>query len=516
MRGALDCWRRRIIIPNSGQQRSPDLGRRAPLIVRYTLASAVGSHCAPMGRVAGWQGFLHGLNSAPLGGLARVRESQGLVRNEYDAVGELTMEVLMQDGQQLESVKERWVWVFLPIWSGQALSLLGSQIAQFALIWWLTQTTGSGTVLAIAAGVGLLPGVLLGPVAGALVDRWNRRRVMIVADALSAIAAAVLAGLAWAGVLEIWHVYLVMFVRSIAGTFHFPAMQASTSLMVPHDQLSRVAGLNQMLQGAMNIIAPPVGALLLLSLPLPSMLMIDVITAAVAITPLLFVHIPQPQRATQPGEQPNMATDLREGLAYVWRWVGMRYILVMSALSNFLLMPAMSLLPLLVIRHFRGGALELSYISAAWWLGILIGGVLLSIWGSLRRRVLVAIYALIVMGLALLVPGLAPSSGLYMAVAGLLLAGVLNSICNGLLFATLQSIIPPEMQGRVFTIIGSAAMAMMPLGLAVAGPLSDQLGVQFWFALGGAACMLMGIVALMTPAVIRMEEQRVSVAAMAG
>ncbi len=412
--------------------------------------------------------------------------------------------------EQTTTHAPRWAWVFLPIWVGQALSLLGSQIAQFALIWWLTQTTGSGTVLAIAAGVGILPGMLLGPIAGALVDRWNRRRVMIFADALSAVAAAVLAGLAWAGTLEIWQVYLVMFVRSIAGTFHFPAMQASTSLMVPQDQLSRVAGLNQMLQGAMNIVAPPVGALLLLALPLAGMLMIDVVTAALAIIPLLFVQIPQPRRTPRAGDRPSMGSDLREGLAYVWRWGGMRYMLVMSTLINFLIVPAMSLLPLLVTGHFRGGALELSYISAAWWLGILVGGALLSIWAGVRRRVLVALFALIAMGLVFLVPGLAPTNAFYLAVAGLLLAGVLNSICNGLLFATVQSIIPPEMQGRVFTIIGSAAMAMMPVGLAVAGPLSDQFGVQFWFVLGGVMCILMGVAALAIPAVVGMDDAAVA------
>ncbi|MGW8250875.1 MAG: MFS transporter, partial [Anaerolineales bacterium] len=185
----------------------------------------------------------------------------------------------------LSSKNSAWAPPFFTIWGGQAISLFGSQLVQFALIWWLTKSTGSATVLAVASLVGLLPQVVLGPFIGTLVDRWNRRITMMVADSLIAATTLGLALLFWSGRVEIWHIYLLMFIRSTAGGFHWPAMQASTSLMVPKEHLSRVQGLNQMLQGGMNIISAPLGALLLDVLPVEGILFIDIGTAMLAVLP---------------------------------------------------------------------------------------------------------------------------------------------------------------------------------------------------------------------------------------
>jgi DHA3 family macrolide efflux protein-like MFS transporter len=162
-----------------------------------------------------------------------------------------------------ETFNSGWKLPFFTIWTGQAFSLLGSSLVGFALIWWMTETTGSATVLAIAAMLEILPRVFIGPLAGTLVDRWNRRMVMLIADSITALATAVLIYLVWAGTLQIWHIYLLMLVRSSAGSFHMPAMLSSTSLMVPKEQLTRVQGLNQLLQGLINIAAPIFGALLI-------------------------------------------------------------------------------------------------------------------------------------------------------------------------------------------------------------------------------------------------------------
>ncbi len=190
---------------------------------------------------------------------------------------------------------------FFILWSGQAISLLGSQLVQFALIWWLTQETGSATVLALATLVGLLPQIVLGPFVGVLVDRWNRRLTMFFADVLVAAATLLLAYLFATGAVQIWHVYVLLFVRALGRAFHWPAMMASTSLMVPEEKLTRIQGLNQTLNGAMNIAAAPLGALLLAILPLQGVLAIDVVTAAFAVVPLLFIHVPQPERNTAEG-----------------------------------------------------------------------------------------------------------------------------------------------------------------------------------------------------------------------
>jgi len=203
---------------------------------------------------------------------------------------------------------------FFTIWGGQAFSLLGSQLVQFALVWYMTQRTGSATVLALASLVALLPQIFLGPVAGALVDRWNRRVVMMVADSLIALATVILAALFFFDAVQIWHIYLLMFIRSAGGAFHWPAMKASTTLLVPDQHLSRIAGLNEGLWGLASIVSPPLGALLIGLLPMQSILAIDLGTALLAITPLIFITIPNPVRRMAPGMevvQTSVLTDLR-------------------------------------------------------------------------------------------------------------------------------------------------------------------------------------------------------------
>lgn len=143
----------------------------------------------------------------------------------------------------------RYMTPFFILWSGQAVSILGSRLAQFALIWWLTVTSGSATVLATASLVGLLPSVVLGPIIGVLVDRWNRKRILFLADSAVALASLALAALFFLGEVALWQVYLVLFVRAVGGGFHEPTMMASTALMVPEQHLSRVQGMNQTLAG---------------------------------------------------------------------------------------------------------------------------------------------------------------------------------------------------------------------------------------------------------------------------
>ena len=412
-----------------------------------------------------------------------------------------------------------WKVRFFTIWTGQQLSWVGSAVAGFALVWWLTETTGSATVLAMGTLITLLPNVLLGPLAGALVDRWNRRVVMLVADSVIALFSAWLATLFWTGAIQIWHVYTVMLVRAIGGAFHFPAMQASTSLMVPEEHLPRVAGLNQTIGGAVNIVSPPLGAFLLSVLPLHAIMGIDVVTAAFAIVPLFFVLIPQPQRVAKtvsragrkPKSQqdagvPPLLADVRQGLRYVWSWPGLLAICAMSMVINFLVHPAMSLLPILVTRHFGGEALQLGWINSAWGIGMVAGGLILGAWGGFRRRIATVLMGTFGLGVGILLVGLAPATAFPLALTGMLLAAALNAMSSGSAFALLQQIVAPEMQGRVFTLIMSLTTAIAPLGMAVAGPVADAVGVRAWFVTGGIASVMMGIAGFLTPSIVHLED----------
>lgn len=400
----------------------------------------------------------------------------------------------------------KWKVRFFTIWIGQAFSLFGSSLAGFALIWWLTQETGSATVLAIGTIMTMLPGIVIGPFAGALVDRWDRRTIMIVADTTSAIAAAILALLFWTDSIQIWHIYVSMFIRSLAGAFHFPSMQASTSLLVPEAQLTRVAGMNQMLQGASSIAAPPLGALLIGLLPFPAIMAIDVVTALIAVLSLVAVQIPNPVRAADTGERPSVLQDTLAGLRYIWDWKGLRAVMIFATVLNLLLTPAFSLMPILVTRHFGGGVFELAGLEAASGIGIIVGGLLLGIWGGFRRKIITVVLGLAGLGIGTLLIGFAPGWLYPMGLAGMLLVGLMTPFTNGPLFAIIQSVVRPDMQGRVFTVMGAIAMGLSPLGLAVAGPLSDVLGVQTWYITGGIASFLLLVLCLCIPAVMNLED----------
>ena len=287
--------------------------------------------------------------------------------------------------QTSEIENKNWVPRFFTVWTGQAFSLFGSQLVQFALIWWLTQKSGSATILALATLVGMLPQIVLGPFAGAIVDRSNRRIIMIVADAGIALFTLLLIYLFAIGKIQIWHVYVVMAMRSLGGAFHYPAMSASTPLMVPEKYLTRISGMNQTLQGLMALIAPPAGAFLLGVLPTQGVLFIDVGTALLAILPLLFINIPQPVKHAEQKEKQSLLKDLQDAFLYIRDWRGMVTIIFMALFLNFLLTPSGSLMPLLVTKHFGKGALEFGLMESASGFGVIIGGVTLSAWGGFKQ-----------------------------------------------------------------------------------------------------------------------------------
>ncbi|WP_299025399.1 MFS transporter [uncultured Thermanaerothrix sp.] len=403
----------------------------------------------------------------------------------------------------------RWLRRFAPIWIGQVFSLFGSGLVHFSLIWWLTQTTGSAVVLATASFVGFLPQIVLGPFVGALVDRWNRRRVMMLADSGIALATLGLVLLFALGLAQPWHIYVVLFLRSLGGAFHWPAMQASTTLLVPERHLARVAGANQALNGLINIVAPPSGALLLDVLPLQGVLAIDVVTAFIAVGLLGLVQIPQPVRLdAQRALTPRVVLrDVHEGLRYLAGWPGMLALLLMATLINFLLNPAFALLPLLVTRHFNGTAIHLGWLESGYGIGVVLGGLILSVWGGFRRKLWTSMSGLFILGVGAIGMGLLPPSAYPIALGLMFWMGIANPITNGPLFALVQARVAPEIQGRVFTVISSLATAMTPLGMLIAGPVAEWLGLQTWYIVGGTGCALMSITALIWPVTANLETQ---------
>jgi DHA3 family macrolide efflux protein-like MFS transporter len=402
-----------------------------------------------------------------------------------------------------------WKRPFFTIWTGQAFSLLGSKVAQFALIWWLTERTGSATVLAMASLVGLLPEVVLGPLAGVYVDRWNRRIVMMVADTGVALASLWLAYLFWAGNIALWHVYVILALRAVGGIFHWTAMQASSSLMVPQEHLTRVAGMNQTLNGLLCIFGAPLGAFLMALLPMQGVMLVDVGTAALAVVPLFWVPIPQPKRAAKAGEEGSRQSiwaDMGDGLRYGLNWPGLVVLTVAVMALKIVLTPAFALVPLLVQDHFGGDALQLGLLEAVLGGGTVAGGLILSVWGGFRKKVYTMILGIVGFAATFAIWGLAPADMFELAVVAGACVGLTVPLIDGPLMAILQSKVAPEMQGRVFTLFGSLIGITSPLGLSLAGPISDRLGLQVWYLVASGLSFAVASVFWFVPAARNLEE----------
>lgn len=285
-----------------------------------------------------------------------------------------------------------------------------------------------------------------------------------------------------------------MAVRSTLSSFQWPALQASASLMVPKEHLSRVNGMYQALSGLARIAAPALGALLLALLPMQFVIAVDIGTAAMAVLPLLLIRIPQPSsQAEVESKTSSVVEDIKEGFLYMKNWTGGRFITIALMLTNVVLIPTFALTPLLVLLHFSGGAFELAWIESAMGIGMLLGGVLLGVWGGFRRRMLTALVALLAASVSISVVGLAPANLILVAVAGMFVAGMMIPLATGSIMAVVQSIVPPNIQGRVFTVLLSLGPAMTPVGLGVAGAIAEAFGIQAWYLLGGIVLAIIGI-----------------------
>ncbi len=225
-----------------------------------------------------------------------------------------------------------------------------------------------------------------------------------------------------------------------------------------------------------------------------------------AILPLLLIQVPQPERVTSPGVAVTTVwQDFSDGLRYVMGWKGLLFIIAMTIGINLTIIPAFSLLPLLVKDYFGGSALQLSWMEASMGIGMLVGGALLGVWGGFKRKILTTLLGLLGMGLGTLLVSLTPTESFPLAVGGVLLVGIMSPMTIGPFFAIIQTWVEPDMQGRVLSLLQSIGAGVTPLGLLIAGPVSDHLGIQLWFLLGGSLCVLIGLTGFFVPAIVNIE-----------
>jgi DHA3 family macrolide efflux protein-like MFS transporter len=389
-----------------------------------------------------------------------------------------------------------WKPRFFTIWTGQAISLVGSSLTQFVLVWWITLETGSASALAIAGMMAMLPAALFSPLGGAIADRFSRRVIMILADAITAACMLLLVALFAAGRIELWHIYTLMFIRAAMQSFQQPAAASSTVNLVPVEWLNRVAGMNQSLQGVMTIAAAPLGAVALAFLPIEGALMIDVFTAVLGITPLFFHKVPQPAREERHNSPRAILRDIREGADYILHRRGFFVLYAMTALVVLTVMPTFALTPLLVKEHFGGGVNEVAIMEALAGVGIILGGILISVWKIPWRRVVIVQVSFAVSCGTVALTALAPAEMLPLAVFWWFLSGVTFSTGNAPMTALLQSVVPNQLQGRVLALLNMVFGFAAPIGLAIAGPLGDAFGVRAVFILGGTLSAVINLLAL--------------------
>jgi DHA3 family macrolide efflux protein-like MFS transporter len=409
-------------------------------------------------------------------------------------------------GANVES-SSGWKARFFTIWGGQAVSMLGSWLVRFGIVWWLTEESGSAAVLSGATLFTLLPQILLSPFIGSLVDRWNRRLILIISDVAIAFLTASLAFMFWRGSVQIWQIYAILLARATGGCFQDPAMMASTSLMVPKSQLTRVNGINQTLFGVIQVIAPALGAFLLSVLSIEALLLVDVLTALPAILPLLFISVPQPEGPTRVGPRPSTWAQMREGFAYLWNWKGMFLLVALSSLTGAFAWPWRATEPLLINDYFGRGPQDLALVMSILGVASIAGGVLMSTWGGFRRRIRTITLGAALLATADFTRGLAPANAFWLFLVGTAIYGVSGGFFRAPFRAIAQATAAPEKQGRIFSLITSLSMGMSPVGLVTLGPLADAIGVQSILLMRGITYVLTVAVCLLVPAVRHVEDK---------
>lgn len=399
-----------------------------------------------------------------------------------------------------------WKLKFFTIWAGQAVSLITSAILQMAIIFYLIEKTGSAMVLSMASLVGFLPYAVFGPAIGVLVDRYDRKKIMIGADLIIAEAGAVLAIIALYMELPVWMVMVVLFIRSIGTAFHSPALNAVTPLLVPEDQLTKCAGYSQSLQSISYILSPVVAALLYSVWELNAIIAIDVLGAVVASLTVAFVNIPK-LKVDQQRLQSNFIKEMKEGIVVLKQNKGLFVLLLLGTLYTFVYMPINTLYPLISMEYFNGTPMHISITEIAFASGMLAGGLILGRLVSYEKRVLLITGSFFMMGASLAASGLLPPNGFVMFVVCCAIMGLSVPFYSGVQTALFQEKIKPEYLGRVFSLTGSIMSLAMPLGLILSGFFADRIGVNHWFLISGILIIGIAIVCPMMTEIRKLDSK---------
>jgi len=364
---------------------------------------------------------------------------------------------------------------FAIVWLGQVISLLGSGMTNFAIIIWAWQKTGSATALALVTFFYFGPTVLLSPIAGALVDRWNRKLVMMLSDIVACLTASAILILYATDHLQIWHLYIAGIFSGAFQAFQWPAYSAAISTMLPKAQYARASGMLSLAESSSNIAAPLLAGILLSLIGIAGVMIIDILTFLVAIAALLIVHIPQPA-ITEEGEKSrgNLWAESTYGFRYIFERPSLLGLQAVFAAINLIATFGFTLLAPMILSRAGNNSVVLGSVQSAAGIGGVIGSLLLSVWGGPKRKVHGVLLGLVLASLCgELLLGLGKSFHVW-AIAAFSAAFFLP-IINGSNQAIWQAKVAPDVQGRVFATRRLIAQITAPVAMLLAGPLADRV-----------------------------------------
>ena len=403
----------------------------------------------------------------------------------------------MSETIQTPSLKN-WKRNFFTIWTGQAVSKFSSSVLQFAMIWYLTDTTESAAVVSFAVFLAFFPQAILGPISGVVIDRYNRKMIMILSDVLIALVGLAMAVAGYMGTLETWMILLVLFLRTVGTAFHSPCMQAVTPQIVPSDQLTKCAGYSQALTSVSDIFSPAAAALLYQIWKLETIVMLDVFGALCACATLAIAWIPKLERNTE-RKQITMKQDILEGFHVLRQNKGIFYLACITGLYTIALMPVSALFPLMSMSYFGGTSTNASIVEILFSIGFMMGSVVLSAWGGTKNRVYTVFGSYMLMACSLLVAGMLPTSGFWIFAVCCWSIGFSGPFYWGTYTPIIQTHFKGEYLGRVLTLTGCFRYFFGPIGLGAESILSEHFGINSWFLVGGVLVLLSALLILLIP-----------------
>jgi DHA3 family macrolide efflux protein-like MFS transporter len=388
----------------------------------------------------------------------------------------------------LQAQNDSWMRKIALFLASQNVSLFGSSVVSFAIIWYITLETSSGKWVMLSAICSMLPQVLVSLWAGVWADRYNRKYLILFSDGFIALSTLILAAIFFAGYRSINLLLIVSFIRSIFTGIQTPAVNAVYPQIVPAEKLTKVNGVNQTLNALLLLLAPAVGGMILGYFDISWAFMIDVITAVIAIIILCFIKI---EKVSQADDKSSVFENLREGVKYTFENKLLRDIIICFAISFFLFTPAAFLTPVMIGRIFGDEVWRLTANEMVWTIGSLIGGIFVSLRGEFKNKVRTMAISLIAFGITFALLGMAKWFMVYLLIMGL--SGFFMPIASTTQTVLIQENVQETMMGRVFSIIQIITSASIPVAMLLFGPLADVVSIESILLVTGAMLAGLGV-----------------------